>query len=489
MDAHEGRAGLVGRSARVSFAASVPLLALMGWLHGCGSDAASNPSPEPVERSCGPSCDGNAGCDGACDGGTSDPLYPRYDGCEPPATTFTRTLIVDPATGRDDGDGSAAKPLKTLAAALGAKKIQPGDHVVLKPGDHGKVGASKYDNPQLQNGASWIWMEFQPGATAQQVAVSDMSRWLVTGATISSEKATLVAFSGGSNMILADSTLYTVKDATSWTANEWINTASDGISVRNTTCATVVRNRLSNLRFAVSVFTDDANPATNRMKALVERNDARRFSADGMRPNGSDITFRYNRFLDEYASEADGDANHDDGLQMFALNGAVYDNIVIEGNWFQETTNPARSFNASMQGISVFDGLITHLKVVDNVVLCSAYHGIAGYGIADGLIEHNTVANNSTNGNATWILVPPAKDNTAPKNDVVQNNVAVSFPGPQAGVTYTNDIVVATPTDVFTVFDRTQAKYDLTPKPGSVLDGKGAGSSLLTANDPRLLAY
>ncbi len=478
------------------------IAASIAVLHGCGTDeAASSSPPGSSESDSGSSADGTTSPtptgdasttlpDAGGDAAAPEPLYPRYEGCEAPATTFARTLYVDPQAGSANGDGSSAKPYQTLTAVLGAKKLQPGDHVVLLPGDHGEVLASKFDNPQLENGAAWIWIEFQPGATAKGLDLRDMARWLITGAEITgTTKANLVAFSGGSNMILADSRVYTQKDVSVWTANDWINTAKSGAFVRNTTCSTLVRNRFSNVRFGVSVSSDVKEVAGNRMKTLVVRNDIRSYSADALRPNASDVTMRLNRILDEYVNDADGDGNHDDGVQSFALNGAVYDNILIETNWFQETTDPKRKLNAGMQGICVFDGLITHWKVIDNVVIASYYHGIAGYGIEEGTVDHNTVANPTENGFKTWITVPLDKDGGAPVNDVVQNNIAVSYPNKHPAVTYTNNEIVDKPADVFAVFDRTTAVFDLTPKPGSSIDGKGVGSSLRTNKDPRLLDY
>ncbi len=54
-----------------------------------------------------------------------------------------------------------------------------------------------------------------------------MSFWLITQATVSAPKTTLVSFNGSTNMVLADSSLYAIEEAASWTASDWINTASN----------------------------------------------------------------------------------------------------------------------------------------------------------------------------------------------------------------------------------------------------------------------
>ncbi len=420
--------------------------------------------------------------------GTSEPVYPVYAGCEAPATTFTRTLYVDPQSGADGGDGSEQKPYKTLAAVVAGKRVQPGDHVVLRPGHHGSVQANEYKNPELVDAAAWIWIEFEPGATAERMALRRMSRWLITGAEITSEKETLVALEGSSQLVFADARLYTVKDSSGWTASDWMNVAASGVWVRNGTCTSVIRNRLSNLRFGISIGSDEKNPDDGRMRVLVERNDIRGFSADGIRPNGNDLLIRYNRVLDVMVGDEDGDANHDDLMQMFAMNGATFDNIRIESNWVQETTAPGRPLSTTTQGISVFDGIITRLQIIDNVVLCGHWHGISGYGIVDGTIRRNTVQNSSTNGRKIWIMVPKSKNDGAPTGDVVQDNIAASYPDPQPGVTYTGNVTITDPEAMFVTFDRATGLFDLHAKPGSDLDGKAVGSSLKTIGDPRLLA-
>jgi NAD(P)-dependent dehydrogenase (short-subunit alcohol dehydrogenase family) len=48
----------------------------------------------------------------------------------------------------------------------------------------------------------------------------------------------------------------------------------------------------------------------------------------------------------------------------------------------------------------------------------------AAYGVVDSVIDHNTVANSSSNGFNTWITVPEQTTGTPPSNTTVSNNVA-----------------------------------------------------------------
>ena len=417
------------------------------------------------------------------DAGTGDGT-PVYPGCPSPATTFARTIYVDPATGKDTNDGSKSSPLHTLATALTAKKISAGDHVVLLPGDHGAVTVSKYTNPELSTATSWSWFDFQPGATTQMLVIGDMSDWLVTHAEMSADatvaKTALLTITSSTNVVVSDAHAYTIKDSKSWTATDWINVAASGAFVRNGSCISLVRDQFLNTRFGIAILSDAKARPDSSMKVLVQDSEVARFSGDAMRVIASDVTVKGNYLHDVYVSGADGDDNHDDGLQMWALDGATYDNIRIESNWVQETTEATRPLQNSLQGIDDFDGVNTNVVITNNVVLASAYHGIALYGSQDSTMDHNTVANPTTNGNELWLGVFDDKTGAPSTNIHVNDNAATTFNFSKAttGFVESNDIVVADPASAYVKFDTAAMVFDLTAKKGSVLDGKGAGATL-----------
>ena len=401
------------------------------------------------------------------------PTYPVYPGCAAPATSFARTVTLDPST-------------TTLAAAFAQKQIQPGDHVVVLAGDHGAVLVSKYTNPELVAATAWIWLDFQPGAKVASLDVRDVSSWLVTRAEVSAPSTTLASFSGASNMVLADSHLYTVQDATAWTANDWINVASSGINVRNGSCVALLRDKVLNSRFGIAISSDALTRPDTSMKVLALGNEVANFSGDAMRVVASDVTVQGNYLHDVYVSQADGDSNHDDALQMWALNGATFDDIVIDGNWVQESTDATRPLQNTLQGIDDFDGVNTHVQITNNVVLVSAYHGIALYGSQDSTIAHNTVANPTANGFHTWIMVNDTKGGAPSQNVTVTDDAAteLDLAATTTNLVSSNDVVVASPAAVYTTFDTTKMLFDLTPKSGSVLDGTGAGAPAVTPPAP-----
>jgi hypothetical protein len=215
---------------------------------------------------------------------------------------------------------------------------------------------------------------------------------------------------------------------------------------------------------------------------LIQDNVVQNFSGDGMRPNASNVLVKDNKILDSYLSINEGDTNHDDAIQFFAIvsNTVIktFDNIEVVGTFIEESTSPSRRWIGPLQGISVFDGQLTHWHVHNNAVLVSAYHGIAGYGIKDSLIENNTVANPTTNGRPTWIMAPISSDPLvgAPNHTVIRNNTAVTFYRPVVGVSYSNNITVVDPKLAYKAFDITTDTYDLRPKAGGIIDGLGVGA-------------
>jgi hypothetical protein len=404
--------------------------------------------------------------------------YPVYQGCEAPATTFLRTIYVDPVNGSDTGDGSTAAPLKTLSGAFGGQKIKQGDHVVVLPGNHGDVYADTYGNNALSinpTPGKWVWLDFRPGAIVSSIEFRGMNRFLITGAVVTNPIGkTLIQLSDENNIVIADSNVYSVKDSSAWTATQWLG-ASAGINSDNGTCLSVLRNHLTNLSAGINIFTrsTSADPAQNSIKGLVDGNVLRNFVADGIHPNGSDMMVSNNVLLDQYLSPADGDDNHDDGIQVFAVGAAPYQNITIDHNWVQESTSPTRLFPSHAQGITHFDdGPVYNMRVTNNVVLTSGYHGISIYSGNNSIIDHNTVANIVPGIYDPWIYAAAPAANVT-----VSNNTDDSIWGATSGVTFTNNVTYTTPSTVFTTFDIVGNHYNLTPKAGSILAGTGAGVS------------
>lgn len=393
--------------------------------------------------------------------------YPVYPGCEAPAVDYRRTITIDGNMGQ------------TLQALLDAKSLLPGDHVIVK-GPQGSVSASKYSQPALVDSGEWIWIEAQ-GATFSKFDLRDISRVFITGALITAPTGTLVSFAGTSQVILADSEIYGARDSSGWDAAAWL-AAPNGISSDNATCVSFLRNKLTNLRFGMSIFTRGQTSDVTSLRALAYQNELRNLSGDFIRPNGSDITILSNTSYDGYLGAADGDANHDDFIQGFAYPlGIEYSNVQIIGNYFQQTTDSARAFQADYQGISVFDGNFTHYVIRGNTVLAGAYHGISMYWGADGIIENNTVLSTYPGfGRKLWISVPKSKGGDLSRNIIVRNNIAnqVLPNTDNPGVSYSQNATIL-PADAgnhFEAMDVVNADYDLRLLMNSIWYGKSVGA-------------
>jgi parallel beta-helix repeat protein len=403
--------------------------------------------------------------------------YETYPGCEAPASTYLRTIYINPVSGSETtGDGSVSAPYHTLAEAFADQKIKPGDKVELMAGNHGVVyvDTTRREHYYPLGTTQWLWINFEPGATAQSFDLRSVSRVLVTNAYIT--KGFFV--SNGSNAILANSTVSGTQNPSSWTAADWI-AAPGGTSATDNICTSFINNKINNTRFAMGVSTRAASTEASRVKNLIKNNVIRNFSGDGIRPNASDVSVIGNAMYDEYVSAADGDGNHDDAMQMFAPVGVPFDNVDIENNYIQESTNPNRQFNAPLQGIDIFDGVVTHVIVKNNVILNSSYYGISLFGVHDSVIANNTIVNSSTNGRSLRCTIPPLKDGTPPVNSIIKNNIVIggliNLPG--TGVTYSNNYAAGVdPSTVFTTFDRTTGTYDVHVKSGSAIDGIGVGA-------------
>jgi MYXO-CTERM domain-containing protein len=354
-------------------------------------------------------------------------------------------FYVDPAAGAPTNDGSAGAPWSTLERVIADGKfgtaIQAGDTVWLRSGYHGPA--------VLRNGtyAPPITIAAAAGATPQlqRVSFQQTQGWVLAGVEISPSFAaayaagTMVSVDGNSSDVeVRGCRIFSVADASGWTADQWINTASSGVDVSGDRVA--IRNCLvRNVRFGISVTGADA---------LIEGNQVVNFSADGLRGLGDYGTFQYNEVKNIYVDSTDGDDNHDDGFQSWSVGpggvgtGEVV-GVVLRGNLFISTADPGLPFRTSMQGIGCFDGFFTDWIVENNVVITDHWHGISFYGMRGGRIVNNTVIDvNTVSPGPPWIMVTAHKDGTPSENVVVRNNLSTDLNATGTNVTSDHNTVI-----------------------------------------------
>lgn len=362
---------------------------------------------------------------------------------------------VDPVAGSDSGDGSAAAPWRSLQAVLdgglvesrnwpsypyasgmqlvgvnSGAPVRAGDTIWLHNGYYGDVVVQ-----HLYNTAA-ITIAALPGQSPhlRSLLVRSAQNWVLRGLSISPSHAatnspTTMAsidhhgfFGPTWDIELADSDLFSVADASGWTAQNWISLASSGIDV-GADRISVHDNRLRNVRFGISVDGADAK---------VQRNLIDGFSADGLRGLGDRGLFEYNRVQNVKVGDPP-DGNHDDGFQSWSVGaGGVgtgeVTGVVLRGNVFINSTNPNDPLRNSMQGIGCFDGFFVNWVVENNIVITDHWHGISFYGMRDSRIVNNTVIDmNSQSPGPPWIMVHAHKDGRPSSNVVVRNNLATDY--------------------------------------------------------------
>lgn len=401
--------------------------------------------------------------------------YKVYPSCELPATSFLRDVYVDIVNGLDlVGRGTASSPYKTLGYLLNNKLIQAGDHIIIQSGIYPTLNINQTNAPALVSALTWTWFDFKSGAQIAGLSISQIKRGLFTGATITKNTGNIVSLSGTDEVVVADNAIYSSSASPSTlTATQWMALGT-AVYVRDGLCNSIYRNQIRTVRFGITMTTAKTTYPNNSMKGLVEENDLRGFSADASRGIGSDLAFLNNTFIDGYVSAAAGDANHDDMFQGYALNGAIFENLHIEGNYMLDRSSSSRNLASDYQGISIFDGLYRNVIVRRNIVISGAYHGISMYGLESVLIEYNTVA--STSGKTFWIGLFNSKTGVAPVNNIVQNNLAHQFTGMAMATTANNNIVITNPSVNYVGYDLMNGVFDMHLRTTSPAFGRGAGA-------------
>jgi parallel beta-helix repeat protein len=338
-------------------------------------------------------------------------------------------FYVDPATGSSANDGSQQKPWKTLEEVVSAghfgKAVKAGDTVHLLGGYHGEmlVSGGSYSPP--------ITVAAVAGQTAKlrRARFGNTSGWILRGVSVSPSYGTATGTvtmvevqTSASKVTVEDSELFSVADSSAWGVPEWLNAASNGISLRG--AESVARNnKVKNVRFGI---TADAS------KVMVEGNTVENFSADGLRGLGDDETFQYNVVKNSYL-DGSVDANHDDGFQSWSVgSGGVgtgeVKNMVLRGNVIIDAVDPNQKLKGTLQGIGCFDGMFAGWVVENNVIITNHWHGISLYGAKDSRIVNNTVIDvNTEKPGPPWIMVNNHKNGTPSQNVIVRNNLATAF--------------------------------------------------------------
>ncbi len=356
------------------------------------------------------------------------------------------TFYCDPAQGRPEGDGSAARPWRTFQEVLAARLIQlrdpagrpanpnapvkPGDTVLLRSGWHGVIVIPRGYNDQF------ITIAAEKGHAPQVgwIEIGEGRKWLVKGLTVSPSLAPaplgklpvghLVAMGerGGEDsaeLVVEDCFIYSVLETSAWTAKDWVAKPANGIWLGRHGKGHIARNNyVLNTRFGINLCAPDC---------LCEGNVVANFSGDGIRATRDGQTVQYNVIKNNFVGARDGDQNHDDGIQVFLFNAGsgTLRRLTLRGNIIFAREQDGLPFPNPLQGIGCFDGPLIDFLVEKNVVCVNHYHGISLYDAQGCTIRDNTCFTRSQDKPRPWVMIGQKKNQA--RGNTVQNNLAHSF--------------------------------------------------------------
>ncbi len=384
-----------------------------------------------------------------------------------PCSALASVFYVDPRNGSPDNDGSKEHPWLTLEQVLDNNLIQgrqcsslpytadcdmvvknpdapvkPGDTIRLLSGYHGQI---TIQDAYLEEP---ITVEAEPGEipAIKSLRCLGASNWIFRGLSISPSSTEpyerirdLVmlenhGFHGPCKQVtIEDCNLFSVRDASSWTKDDWNNLSCSGIAVQGPDC-TIRNNKLKNVDFGISVT--GAN-------AIISDNTVENFSGDGLRGLGDYGLFEHNLVMNCY----DVNDNHDDGFQSWSVGtdgvgtGQVQ-GVVLRANTIINYTDPDQPFRGPLQGIGCFDGFYTDWVVENNVIITDHWHGITFLGARDVRVVNNTVIDiNQEEPGPVWVKIGPHKNGTPSSGWIVRNNIVMSLQVDDTGTTDHNLVV------------------------------------------------
>ncbi len=313
---------------------------------------------------------------------------------------------VDPIKGSSKNSGTAARPWRTLEevvkkrlietkTAKGVTKnkgapVKSGDTIFLRTGFHGYVRIHEaYNDRYITVKAE---KNHQPKLSYLEVASG--KNWRFEKLIISSgfsrksyKKSSMVILGDNSywgksrNLSLVNSYIYNVQDNSSWSKQDWVAKAKNGILVgRNTDNTKIENNFIENVKFGITVLSENS---------IIAGNVVNNFSADGIRINANKNVVKFNVVSNNMVV----DENHDDGIQAFQLStGKDLEDLNIVNNIILNRDNHTTSgLEGSMQGIGLFDGPYKDINIAENVVMSFSWHGIGLFDAQSSVIANNLV--------------------------------------------------------------------------------------------------
>lgn len=362
-----------------------------------------------------------------------------------PAATRGASFYCDPQRGSGQGDGSAARPWRTIEEVLAAGLVQlreangqprnphapvkPGDTIFLRSGWHGVIRIPRGYNDKP------ITIAADKGHRPQVgwVQIGEGRHWVVRGLVVSPSLApsplsrlphhlVMLGERGNdqsSGLVVEECFVYSALDTSHWTGEDWVKKPSSGIWLGRHGSKHVARNNyVLNTRFGISLCAPEC---------LCEGNVVANFSADGIRVTRDGQVVQYNVVKNNFVGQKDGDGNHDDGIQAFLFNvgTGTLRGVTIRGNIIIERDSDGLPWRNPLQGIGFFDGPLVNFTVEDNVVCVGHWHGITLDDAQGSTLRGNVCYSRWPGRMRPWIMLGQKKNQA--RGNTVRDNLAHTF--------------------------------------------------------------
>ncbi len=396
-------------------------------------------------------------------------------------------------------DGSRDRPWLSLAEAFRIGKPSDGDRVVLLEGNHGSLNIRglRYDPPLVITSASQdrAHVDFIAVTSSSGIVIQDLDVWPrepgdLRAVASTTKDSTTIRFENLRIMSRPNADQHYLR----WSAQDWTGPwRTHGIRM----------DGADNIATGNTIFGIDFGITTTGPNSRILGNRVFGFSGDALRSLGDDTVISGNRV--ENCVKVN--KNHDDGFQAWAPRGkaagsqSALSNLTITNNMILEWTGPSNHpLLCRMQGIGMFDGPYRDVRITNNVIVVSAYHGISIHGGHGVIITHNTVVHSNPNSgeNFPWIRVNDQKGGAPASDLVVANNLAMGYANATSAPLPPFRLTNAQITRPFPLFENAQ-EHDYRPRADSgVIDaGKSAyapdhdiiGQPRPQGNAPDLGAY
>src|SRR6185312_12402226 len=242
------------------------------------------------------------------------------------------------------------------------------------------------------------------------------SHWRLTGLTVSwtnhagvmqaTRQGLLILVLSSDNIIIDHNKLHRQDGAMDWSGWQPKVTypVPSAISARQSTCMAITDNNIRNIFGGIDIGGDQING--HGQYYLVSGNIIDNFAGDGIDHYGSHSRIERNRITNGH-DVCNNACVHNDGIQGWNYNHLPIHNsdVTIDGNVIIAQTDPNLAMPVdTLQGITIFDGTWDHVRVFNNVIVATAWHGITLNRVKDAEIVNNTLA--GTNPKTTpWIMV------------------------------------------------------------------------------------